>query len=236
MSTRKSFDEIIGSARQVLKTDWHRSDRVVVPESTDIGLGNDAGCFEGTVLYVDMRGSSELVHGYKDYFAAEMFKVFLMAACDVIKNNSGVITSFDGDRVMAIFIGSAKCSNATKSALQIHAIIRKINEEIKIKYPASDYQIDYAAGIDVSKLFVVKTGIRGENDLAWIGDAANLAAKLSEIRDLQGKTFITERVYERMNDDSKYSTASKDVCMWTLSEKKLFDQRIYGSTWWWNFQ
>ena len=110
-----------------------------------------------------------------------MYKIYLHTVSEVLRANNGVITAFDGDRVMGVFIGDSKCSSSAKAGLQIYAAVKKLNEQIVSVYPNSRYAIDYAAGIDVSDLFVVRTGIRGSNDLAWIGTAANNAAKLSEM-------------------------------------------------------
>ena len=231
----KTSSEILTVIKSILNTDWKRCEKKFVPSPQNIALTNEAGVLEGAVLYADMKGSSDLVHNYKDFFAAEMYKSFLTAVCEVIRNNSGEITSFDGDRVMAVFVGDCKCSNAAKTALQICAIVRKINELVAGQYSTTTYRIDYAVGVDVSDLFVVRTGVRGDNDLAWIGDAANVAAKLSEIRDPDSKSFISGRMFERINDDSKYSTATKEKCMWVLTQKELLGQKVYGSTWRWNF-
>lgn len=231
----KTLEQIVSDARIVLGSAWVREQKTVVPEAADIALGNKAGEFEGVVLYADMKGSTDLVHGYKDYFAAEIYKIFLMSVCEVLKRNNGTISSFDGDRVMSVFIGGSKCSDATKAALQVNAVIRRLNDLIKEKYSSVEYRIDYAIGIDISKLFAVKTGIRGDNDLAWIGDAANIAAKLSEIRGRNGKAFVTDRVFERMNNQSKYSSAANTQCMWTVIPQKVFGMSVYESTWYWDF-
>lgn len=231
---KKTEEEILRTVRSVLGSNWDRRDGVVVPSPEDVALDNAAVQMEGAVLYADLAGSSKLTQEYKDYFVAEIYKSFLNAATDVIRNNDGEITAFDGDRVMAVFIGGSKCTNAAKASLQINAVVRKVNELIAERYPSTKYRIDYAVGVDVSKLFVVRTGIRGFNDLAWIGDASNVAAKLSNVRDFDGKSFITKRLFDRMADSSKFSDATKKTCMWNLISKQILGHDIYQSTWWWN--
>lgn len=50
----------------------------------------------------------------------------LDATCRVLLRRGGVIKSFDGDRVMAIFLGNNKNSEAAKCALQINYTVQKI--------------------------------------------------------------------------------------------------------------
>ena len=112
--------------------------------------------------------STRLVTSYPAQFAAEIYKSYLHCAAKVISNNGGVITAYDGDRVMAVFIGNLKNTSATKSALQINYCVTEIiNPAMHNQYPELDssFMVRQAVGIDTSELFVARTGIRGANDL-----------------------------------------------------------------------
>jgi len=230
----KSSTDIQNDVRDFLQTKWVRRKGYKVPDAEDVRLGNDAVVLEGAVLYADLRGSTTLVRQYKDFFAADIYKSFLHATCDVIRNNEGAITSFDGDRVMAVFVGDSKCSDAAKTGLQVHYIVNRINEQIKAVFPSTDYSINYAVGIDVSDLFVVRTGVRGANDLAWIGNAANIAAKLSEMSRAYDRTFITRRLFNRLNDRSKYGGKNHE-CMWRNIGEVVESEAVFASAWHWKF-
>lgn len=233
----KSSAEIIEDACAFLKSQWQIHKCEVVPDASKISLDTDAGEFEGVVLYADMADSSELVKKYAKQFSARIYKAFLHSVCETIRNNGGSITSFDGDRVMAVFIGNRKCSDSAKTALQIKYIVNQLNDAMGKENPNDQFRINYAVGIDVSNLFVIKTGIWGHNYLAWIGNAANTAAKLSEIRGRTAKTFITKRLFERLNDDSKYSISKEGEkkCMWNRSDIQVLGQQVYESNWFWGF-
>ena len=68
------------------------------------------------------------------------------------------LTAFDGDRVMAIFMGEYKNTNATKCALKIHYLVTQINKAITAQYPQTSFTLAHSIGIDTSKLLVAKTG------------------------------------------------------------------------------
>src|SRR3989442_9814444 len=133
---------------------------------------------EGTVLYADIADSTGLVNNFKAWFAAEIYKAYLVGACRIIRNNGGEVTAFDGDRVMAVFIGGYKNSSAAKTALNINSFVGELNALIKESYPKTAYVLRQSVGIDTSNLFVARTWIRNSNDLDWVGRAANYAAKL----------------------------------------------------------
>jgi len=74
---------------------------------------------------------------------------------------------------MAVFIGDSKNSSAAKTALQIKFLTREIiNPILKQAYPSSAFQLEQSVGVDTGKLLVARTGVRGANDLVWVGRAA----------------------------------------------------------------
>jgi class 3 adenylate cyclase len=230
MSTAK---EIRDEVAEVFATNWKTRDGQVVPGSGNVELGNDAVKLDGTVLYADLADSTELVNTYKAEFAAEIYKTYLVTACRIIRDRGGDITAFDGDRVMAVFIGNRKNSDAAKAALQINWAVREvIGPGIKAQYPTTSFEIKQAVGIDTSSLFVAKTGIRGSNDLVWVGRAANFAATLSAFRYGTYSSFITEDVFNKLEEKSKFG-GNPRRSMWDKIMWQEMGITIYGSTWWW---
>jgi len=230
----KKSEEILTEVKNILSTAWQTRDGRKVPEPSDIKLGNDAVKLDGTVLYADITDSTGLVKGHKDWFAAEVYKSYLSAACYVIRNRSGVITAFDGDRVMAVFIGSTKNSDAAKASLQIKFITDKINEEIKKAYPTTSYRLQQAIGIHSSALFVARTGIRDNNDLVWVGQAANYGAKLCSLATETHPIHITKTVFDSLNETSKYSGAPRKS-MWEKRTWTGMGLTVYRTSWHWKF-
>jgi len=229
----KSLTELQKSITEIFATKWQRRSGTMVPEADAVRLGNDAVELEGTVLYADLADSTGLVQGYKDWFAAEVYKTYLMCASELIRNNGGTITAFDGDRVMGVFIGDHKNSSAAKCALQINYFVsQEINPRMKEKYPNTAFELKQTVGIDTSNLFVARTGVRGANDLVWVGRAANYAAKLCGLRNGTYSSFITSEVFNRLSDASKYG-GDPPQNMWTKFTWEEFGIVAYKSSWHW---
>ena len=228
----KVANDILSEVKSIFTTKWQRRDGLKVPEPEDVKLGNDAVSIEGTVLYADMADSTGLVDGYKDWFAADVYKAYLVAACKVIRSNGGVITSFDGDRVMAVYMGALKNSAAATTALQLNWAVIQINNAIKAEYSNSGFILKHSVGIDTSQLFVARTGIRGSNDLVWVGRAANYAAKLSCLSDPKYSVFVTEPVFSKLSDPAKNGGTPRK-CMWDKGYWEERSMTIYRSNWNW---
>ncbi len=211
------LSDLTDSVEEILATQWATRDGRKVPEPEDVKLGNDAVKLDGTVLYADLADSTGLVRGKSAAFAAEVYKCYLHCASKIIEHYDGVITAFDGDRVMAVYVGDGKNTKAVRSALAInHAVLKIVNPRIEAQYPGNCYVVRQSVGIDSSSLFVAKTGIRGSNDLVWVGMAANIAAKLCGLRSGNYASWITKTVYDHMNDEVKMN-----------GDKNMWEQRTW---------
>lgn len=225
-------DDLKNQVETIFKTAWTTRAGQVVPSPGDVKLSNDAVKLTGTVLYADLSQSTAMVQQRTPEFAAEVYKAFLHCAAKIIRNMGGVITAYDGDRIMAVYLGDYKNTNAVKSGLKINTACRDIIQPaLKRQYPTTTYELKHTVGIDTSSLFVARTGVRGDNDLVWVGRAANWAAKLSDLPDTH-PTWITKAVYDVMTDEVK--TGKDGRAIWEqMSWTAMSNETIYRSNWWW---
>lgn len=230
MTLKEDLQDIV--KKIVTDQNWTTRDGEVVPEPEDLGLGNDGVNLKAAVLYADMAGSTYLVDSQKPHVAAEVYKAYLACAARIIKNNGGAITAYDGDRVMGIFVGKVKNTTAAKTALQINwAVENVVNPRLKIQYGVNAYQMKHVIGIDASAIFACRIGVRNDNDIVWVGRAANYAAKLAAINEYP--VYITGTVFDSLDDSSKFAGNPRRLMWeerrWTLMNK----MRIFRSNWTW---
>lgn len=211
---------------------WEEEKTTSVPSPDNLRLNtNHAKNLEAaTVLYADLDGSTNMVDGYSWMFSAEVYKIYLRCASQIIRGEGGTITAYDGDRVMAVFVGGLKNTSAVRAALKINYAVEKIiRPAIKNQYPNTNFLLEHVIGIDNSSLRAARIGVKGDNDIVWVGRAANHAAKLCNLS--EKPLWITKAVYDSMKDEVKFS---KGTDMWV---KRLWTQmdnaEIYCSTYRW---
>ena len=225
--------DLADDVRAIFKEAWETRDGTVVPEPKDLKLSNDAVKFDGAVLYADLDGSTSMVDAKSPAFSAEVYKAYLHCCAKLIRDAGGIITAYDGDRIMAVFIGDRKCSRAVRCGLQINWAVKNIiNPVLKECYPKSDFQVRQVVGIDTGPLFAARIGIRGGNDLVWVGSAANYAAKLTSLS-ADYPTRITQRVFKVIDDSAKYAGEAKTLMWESVTWKDQGDMPIYRSAWSW---
>lgn len=226
-------EDLESEVAQIFKEQWMVEKTSNVPDPENLRLSNHAKDLEtATILYADLDGSTNMVDKYSWQFSAEVYKTYLRCAARIIAAENGVVTAYDGDRIMAVFTGDSKNTSAVRAAMKInHAVINVIRPALKAQYPDRDFTLNHVVGVDTSQLRAARIGVRGYNDLVWVGRAANHAAKLTN---LSGKPlWITKAVYDVMNKDVKFSKDGRD--MWEKRTwKSMNDMEIYCSTWMYN--
>lgn len=218
-------DELNEAVQGIFKSAWGERDGTVIPDADTIKLTNDAVKLHGTVLYADMADSTKMVDNSTAQQSAESYKAFLHCAAKIIRLQGGSITAYDGDRIMAVFLGDTKNTDAVKAAMKIHwASLNIVNPAKKAQYALDQYAISQAIGIDTSPLLVANTGVRGAKDLVWVGRAANHAAKLAALP--AGYTYISSDVDAKISAEAKYKEGTKDgTNMWEARTWTGFDSR-----------
>jgi len=215
----------------VFDTALTERDGTVVPTTASVS-NSQAVKLDAAFLYADLAGSATLSEVCPWETTAKIMRAYLDVTTRLIRAWKGEIRSFDGDRVMGVFVGPSKNTNAAYCAREIFYTVDRIlapkatarfksirNNEIKLRN---------GIGIDCGIARGVRAGIRNNNDLIWIGRAPSLAAKLSDIRDYPRSVYISDAVY------SKLSPESKTVGVENIWMEKSFNfageaRKVYGT-------
>ena len=212
------YPTIESSVNDIFYANWDITNGVKVPKTEDIVMKNGGRRVEATYLYADLAESTKLAHTMLPETTATIIRAYINSAARIIRNFGGEIRSFDGDRVMAIYMGDDKNRKAVRSAMAINwAVEVVVKQAIENRWNdvADSYTIAHGVGIDTGEALIVRGGVRDNNDLISVGHAPNDAAKLSDYR---GSTInITKAVYEDL-DQSLLIASDGFSKMWRSSD------------------
>lgn len=210
-------DELVGRVTELAGKQWTITDGRVVP-NTDTGaltFYNSGIRIDACVLYADIHKSTAMVDSLPDTRAAELYKSFLYCAAKIVRSNNGEITAYDGDRIMAIYVGADQADRAIKTAFELYwSVVNVINPAFVNAYSAlMPYTLKHTVGIDKSVLLAAKTGARNDSDIVWVGPAANHASKLNSFDglDITYPTRISEAVWNAASLGSRFNNGE---AMW----------------------
>lgn len=187
----------------------------ILPTIADLSFGNAGEHLDVTVLYADISESTAMVDELSDIRAAEYYKSFLHCASQLVKQNSGEVQAYDGDRVMALYVGDKQADNAVKTAFQINSAVAEIiNPTFELIYGSNHRKLQFTVGIDSGTVLAIKVGVRAVGELAWIGGAANYAAKLNSFEGLDHDfpIRITSSTFDKLT--SNYLVGADGLLMW----------------------
>jgi len=216
----------------IFRSRWKEEVTNSVPNAEDLLLNSNHSKKLETVavLYADIDGSTSMVDQYPWGFSAEVYKAYLRCASQIIKSEGGVITAYDGDRVMGIFVGSHPRTHAVRASLKINWVVEQIIRPAYTGvYPklSENFVLKHVIGIDVSEIHAARIGVHGDNDIVWVGGAANHAAKLCT--QTAQPIWITKPVFDAMGKEVRY--AKNGVDMW--SPYTWGGRSIYGTSYVW---
>lgn len=208
--------ELEAQVEDILAIKWEGRDGLVIPSTDTVALKNGAVKVNATFLYADLAGTSELARLCPWETTAKVIRAYLDSSIRVIRSWGGEIRSFDGDRVMGVFMGDMKNTHATKCAREIFYVVEYILGPKALarfnSFKNNGIKLKNCVGIEVGEARAVRAGIRNSNDLIWIGKAPSLAAKLSDVRNYAHCVYISERSYKVLHESAKLSDGNN---FWT---------------------
>ena len=234
------FEELSTTVESMFEEPWNSRDGNVIPTTDKVTLKNGCVKFDAaTFLFADLAQSSHLADELQQRTSAKIIRAFLAGVCKAISTCNGCIESFDGDRVMGIFIGDSKNTNAAKCGLLINQFVEKILSPKANNYYKSlkvrGFRISHCVGIDCSSVMAIRAGQRNSNDLVWIGRAPNLASKLSELRDFKFHTYLSHDVHSQLSDTVKFTSRPKRSLWLPTGFRYLKENiRVFKSDWVWD--
>lgn len=239
-------DDIKAKVKAILDDKFDVTDVTYVPKVDDSKLtfGNTGLKFTGSVLFIDLRGSTKILNDFNRTTVAKLHMSFFHTIVKIANSLDGNVRSFNGDSALIFFQGNYKetISTAVKCAMQIKYMIDNgtegINEQLK-KYS----KLNFGIGVDHGNILCTKVGIGGEHnrDIFWIGNAVNKSTVLGDKSSSPNHISISSYVYSNLLDWAKYGTRKnyfgqeEKVDMWTSSTFTYNDkvEYYYYTSWHW---
>lgn len=137
-----------------------------------------AGC-EASVMFADIRNFTAMAEQLSPRAAVDMLNEIFTELFEAVAAFDGMLDKFIGDALMAVYgapiSGANDASNAVASAIQMQALISKINVQRGERGLAD---IRLGIGIASGEVIAGTIGSPKRMDYTVIGDSVNLAARL----------------------------------------------------------
>jgi class 3 adenylate cyclase len=129
----------------------------------------------GTVLYLDLKGSSLYTKETDPVVVQATLNQMLAILIPVLRRHDGVVSGFRGDGFLALFLGQGHATAAVSAGLDLFAELKRFNEpRALLGLPEFVARVGIATG----EVSLGNVGTYDKMDYTVIGNAANLGARL----------------------------------------------------------
>jgi class 3 adenylate cyclase len=130
-----------------------------------------------TILYADIEGFTAIAEQMSPETVVEMLNEYFSAAVDLIEQNNGVVTQFQGDAILATFNLPVEDQHHAESAIRSGLSIQRLCSEKRFAGMGLRTRIGIATGT------VTAGNVGSDSRVSYTvhGDAVNLAARLEQL-------------------------------------------------------
>lgn len=193
-----------------------------LPPLNDITDSNKVFKGKLSVLFVDMRKSTDLTDELKSKKMVGVYRSFIRVAIQAIRYSGGYTRQFAGDGIMGVLQDSnedgqiiSSSYKATKAARYIHTLIDYcLNPALK---KSMDICIGCGIGICTGTIMITKVGMRrkesdetaeNETGIVWVGSTTNYAKRYCGLAH-HCEIFIDENTYSEIENSGVWMKTSR---------------------------
>lgn len=176
-----------------------------------------------SILFVDMRKSTDLTDDLKSKKMVKIYRSFIRMIIQAIRYSGGATRQFAGDGIMGVFQddidGEDKIKSSEKAIKAARYIITMMDYCLNplLSKNMDGLSIACGVGICTGTVLVTKVGMRGkeqdntsENEmgLVWTGKTTNYASRYCGLAN-SCEIFIDSKTYSELNDKSAWSECNR---------------------------
>lgn len=199
-----------------------------IPTADDLADNNQVFRGKLSILFVDMRKSSEITEDVGNKKMVKIYRAFIRLVIQAIRYSGGYSRQFAGDGIMGVFqdsidedtdIKTMSSSMAIRAARYIVTLINKCLNPILEKH-IKGISIACSIGISTGDILITKTGMKGkegdnssenETGIVWVGKTTNNASRYCELAN-GGEIFVDNQTHSEniyIDDNWKKTTRVK---------------------------
>jgi len=161
-----------------------------------------------TVLYGDLRGSTELAQQLRPEMLVEFINNYLSRMTQVLYAYEGTLDKFIGDEVMALFGAPLPQPDHALRAVRVGLAMQSAHERLMADWTARGI-VPAALGIGIAtgEVTVGEFGCEQRTDYTIIGHTANLGARICGVAKA-GQVLVSQETYDLIKDSVEASPVS----------------------------
>lgn len=163
------------------------------------------------VMFVDIRGFTELAEDMEPQKVAELLNAFLSYVTSCVKSNGGIADKYIGDCMMAYWLPSDSCREpaymACRAAMDMVSGAADLQKKLDIRFGC---QLHFGVGISYGPVFLGNIGTSVLTDHTVVGATVNTAAQL-EAHAPVDKVYISRSVADALGKKAQVTSLGGSI-------------------------
>lgn len=163
------------------------------------------------VMFVDIRGFTELAEDMEPQKVAELLNAFLSYVTSCVKSNGGIADKYIGDCMMAYWLPSDSCREpaymACRAAMDMVSGAADLQKKLDIRFGC---QLHFGVGISYGPVFLGNIGTSVLTDHTVVGATVNTAAQL-EAHAPVDKVYISRSVADALGKKAQVTSLGSSI-------------------------
>ena len=189
----------------------------------DLYRHRDGAEIECTLLFADIRGSTQLAESMPSKEFRGHLDRFYATAAEVLVDHEAIVDKFVGDEVIGIFVPALTKGNHAAQAIEAGLeLLRATGHQTEAPW------VPVGIGVNTGPAYVGVVGTAEHVEFTALGDAVNITARLASLA-AAGEVLVTEATAraaaastdgrERRHLDLRGRSEATDVVVLTLSPR-----------------
>lgn len=166
---------------------------------------------ETAVMFVDIRGFTEIAEDMNPAEVAELLNAYLSYVTGCVKRNGGTPDKYIGDCMMAYWVPSDTCSDpaymAAKAAVEMVSASGEMQKRLESRFGC---KLNFGIGINYGPVFLGNIGTSVLTDHTVVGATVNTAAQLEDHAPV-GKIYISCSMADQLGERAHMTSMGTQV-------------------------
>ena len=185
-------NEIFIEIGEKLRTDFDIKKMKKIPNDFKLEKDEWVQVDEVVCVYFDLSSSTKILKDYGDKISVKIFDSYIQSATRIFKNFECSYLDIQGDGGFALFSGDRYIQRAMVSAITLKTLLSRSyagNLNDLVKKMKSKINLCSKIGAHIGKILAKKSGIRGENEILWLGGLVSVASKICGLKRENAELF-----------------------------------------------
>jgi adenylate cyclase len=170
------------------------------------------------VMFLDLSGSTGVAEALGPERSRDLLSAMQTLVEGEVTAHGGVVITYMGDGVMAVFgLPKPRSDDAARALAAVEALRESMTAWLAELPPAAEHRLDFRIGLHFGPAILSRLGSPTQQQITATGDTVNVASRLLEVAKQQHcRVVVTEDLFQAANEPTPSPSVDKGYATLTV--------------------